>query len=52
MSERNIIIGLITQTEFLKEIESEWNQDYMESDVARLLATWCWEYYNKYNKIY
>ena len=50
MIERKILIGLITNTEFLKEIKSEWNPNYLESPTARLIASWCWEYFNKYEK--
>lgn len=50
MIERKILIGLITNTEFLQQIESEWNQDYMESSTARIMAGWCWDYYKKYQR--
>lgn len=48
--ERRIVIGLITSSEYLKEIKDEWNPDYLESKAARTLAMWCWEYFNKYDK--
>lgn len=50
MIERDILIGLIVSTEFLKEIKDEWNPEYMESNTAKKLSQWCWEYYNKHNK--
>lgn len=50
MIERQIIIGLITSTEFLQQIREEWNPQYIESVTAKRLATWCWDYFNKYNK--
>jgi hypothetical protein len=42
MIERKILIGLITQTEFLRQIESEWDFDYIESTTAKQLSMWCW----------
>lgn len=50
MIERKIIIGLITSTEFLREIESEWDATYIESRVGRMVSDWCWEYFKKYQK--
>lgn len=50
MIERRIIIGLITSTDYLKTIQSIWNQSYLESSTAKHLARWCWEYFEKYQK--
>lgn len=50
MIERKIIIGLITNTEFLKQIQDDWNNEYLESNTARTLSLWCWEYFRKYKK--
>ena len=50
MIERKILIGLITNTEYLRELQQDWNPMYLESSVARLLSGWCWSYYSKYNK--
>jgi hypothetical protein len=49
MIERKIIIGLITSTEFCTKIKGIWNIRFIESIAAKQLATWCWEFYNKYN---
>lgn len=48
--ERRIIIGLIVSTEYLQEITPLWNSRYIESATARLLASWCLEYYHQYQK--
>lgn len=48
MIERKIIIGLITQTEYLRQLEHIWNPDYIESNVASTISKWCWEYFIKY----
>ncbi|MCK9429597.1 MAG: hypothetical protein M0R17_06295 [Candidatus Omnitrophica bacterium] len=48
MIERKIIISLITQTEYLRQLESEWNPEFIESATARLISNWCWEYFKKY----
>jgi len=50
MIERKILIGLITDTEFLKEIEDLWNPEYIESQTAKMICSWCWEYYREYKK--
>ena len=50
MIERKILIGLITQTEYLRQLEDIWNQDYIESSTAQKLSSWCWEYFKKYRE--
>ena len=50
MIERKIIIGLITSTEFLREIEGEWNPMYIESRAGRMISDWCWEYFKEYKE--
>jgi hypothetical protein len=48
--ERLIIIGMISQTEFLKEIREIYSVNLIESVSAKRIATWCIEYFDKYNK--
>jgi len=48
--ERQIVIGLITSTEYLQQIKDEWNPLYIESQAAKLLSTWCWGYFDKHGK--
>lgn len=50
MIERKIIIGCITSTEYLRKIRSVWNAKYIESNTARQLARWCWEYFDEYDR--
>ncbi|HPC25217.1 MAG TPA: hypothetical protein PLQ59_06875, partial [Fervidobacterium sp.] len=50
MIERKILIGLITSTEFLKKVKPIWNISLLESVTAKRLATWIWEYFDKYNE--
>lgn len=50
MIERHIIIALITSTEFCQNIQDIWNVQYLESDSAKRIALWVWEYFEKYNK--
>lgn len=50
MIERKIIIGLITSTDYLNQIQAEWNPDYIVSGTASLISEWVWEYYEKYRK--
>lgn len=49
-SERQLIIGLITSTDFIKRIQNKWSVKLIESNTARRIASWCIEYFNKYNK--
>lgn len=50
MIERKIIIGLITSTEYCQHLKDYWNPQLLESDTAKRLATWVWEYFNQYGK--
>lgn len=50
MIERKIIIGLITSTEYCERIKPIWNKQLIESAVAKRMADWSWEYFNKYGK--
>jgi len=48
--ERKIIIGLITSTEYSKQIQPIWNTQFIESNTAKIISTWCFEYFDKYKK--
>lgn len=48
--ERRIIIGMIVSTEYLQAIQSAYNLRYLKSSMAKRLASWCMEYFRKYNK--
>jgi len=50
MIERQIIIGLITSSDYCAQMKNVWNSQFLESTTAKRLAGWVWEYYNKYNK--
>jgi len=50
MIERKILIGLITSTEFLKEIRPHFDPQFIESSTARLLSTWTIDYFDEYKK--
>lgn len=50
MVERQIIIGLITSTEFQQSIKDRWNVRLFESGAATRIASWCKEYFDKYRK--
>lgn len=50
MIERKIIIGCIVSTEYLKQVREIWNKTYIESNTARLLSSWCIEYFDKFKK--
>jgi hypothetical protein len=46
--ERQIIIGLIVSTDYIKQIKPLLELYYFEASVARTLAQWCFEYYEEY----
>jgi hypothetical protein len=48
--ERRIIIGMIVSDEYLQFISDNWEPRYFESATAKMLASWCFDYYKKYNK--
>lgn len=48
--ERRIVIGLLTNSDYLRQIKDEWNPEYIESQAAKTLCTWAWEYFEKYDK--
>lgn len=50
MIERKIIIGLITSTEFCRQIKNIWNVQLFDSAAAKIIANWTWEYFDKYDK--
>jgi len=50
MIERKIIIGLITSTDYLKQIRHIWDLQFIESTSAKRIASWCWEYFEKYDR--
>ena len=50
MTERSLIIGLITSTEYINQIQDIWDSSLLESVTARKLAGWCFQYYEQYGK--
>ena len=50
MIERKIIIGLITSTEYCRQIKDLWDVQLLDSASAKIIANWTWEYFTKYDK--
>ena len=50
MIERKIIIGLITSTEYLRQLRPVWDLQLIESRAAQHLAKWVWEHFETYQK--
>jgi hypothetical protein len=48
--ERKIVIGLITSTDYIKQIRNEWRGIYIESQAAKLLSQWCIDYFDERGK--
>ena len=47
--ERDICIGLITNTDYLRQIIPIWNPRLIESTSARIICGWCIEYGKKWS---
>ncbi len=47
--ERKIIIGFIVSAEFIKQVRRIYTPRLIQSSTAKRLATWCIEFYDKYN---
>lgn len=50
MIERQIAIGCITNIDYLKQIKDEWSFDYIDSQPAKMICSWCFEYFDKHEK--
>jgi len=48
--ERLVVTGLIVSTDYLQQIRTNWNIQFLEDATAKRIAGWCWEYFEKYNK--
>jgi hypothetical protein len=48
--EREIVVGLILETDFIKRIKPFWKDEYLNSRSAKLIAEWCWKYFEKHGE--
>jgi len=48
--ERQIIIGMIISTDYLKNINKIWDISYLQSSPAKIICSWCIEYFNQYGQ--
>lgn len=48
--ERNIVIGMITNSEFLKQIQSIYKPEFLTLDYARTVSIWCSDYFKRYGE--
>ena len=48
--ERRIVIGLVVSTDYISQVQPVWDSRYIQSATTRLLASWCLEYYESYQK--
>ena len=48
--ERRIVIGLISSSAFIKEIREIYSSKFLKASMAKRLASWCVDYYDKYQK--
>lgn len=49
-AEENILTGMIVSTSFLRQILPLYNPVLMELPYAKIVGTWCSDYYNQYEK--
>lgn len=49
MIERQIIIGIISSTEYIQQIQNIWGIDLLTSSSAKRIATWVFDYYKEFN---
>lgn len=49
-TERLIITGMIVSDKFLRDIQTIFKLDYLETPFARTVAGWCLSYWKKYKK--
>ena len=49
-TEKEIITGIITNTQYLKEIQQIYSPDIFQISYAKIIVRWCFDYYTKYNK--
>jgi hypothetical protein len=50
MIERRVITGLIISTDFIQQLHGKWDASLLESNTAKRIASWCLEYFDKYDK--
>lgn len=48
--ERRIITGMIVSTEYLQQVNRFWNVKMLSASSARIIATWCIDYFREYEK--
>ena len=49
-SERNIVIGMVTSDQFMREIAPLYRPELMEVPFARTVAEWCMGHFRRYGK--
>jgi hypothetical protein len=48
--ENNIVLGMIISSEFIKQIQKVYRQEFFGQFYTRTVAKWCMDYYLKYDK--
>lgn len=48
--ERDIIIGFIVSTSFIKQLKNSFELSYLRNSYSKTIASWCLEYYKKYEE--
>ena len=48
-TEKEIITAMITNTQYLKEIQQIYHPEMMQTPYSKIIAGWCLDYFKKYN---
>ena len=48
--ERRIVTGMIVSKDYLDRIHKFWDSTLLESPELKMIADWCMDYYEKYNR--
>ena len=48
--EDKLLIGLVTSTNFIRDVSPIFQSNYIESSFGRVVSNWCFDYFDKYQK--
>lgn len=48
--DRKVLIAMITSTRFLSKVRNNFKAEYLSTDYARTVSSWCIDYFEKYQR--
>ena len=48
--ERDLLVGMIVDRNFLAQISSHYKEEYLKNSYAKTIAKWCLDYFEKYDE--